>query len=126
MDARRLRRTAVFDRACHLNARVRNEQSNRCAAERANPHCFCSSALAAIVANLILSRANWRWVFFVGVVPAVFTLWIQHNVPEPELWHRHAQAPPLSRAEKGDLWRAALPRLLPLLSMNTFLMFAWW
>ena len=83
-------------------------------------------ALAAIVANLILSRANWRWVFFVGVVPAVFTLWIQHNVPEPELWHRHAQAPPLSRAEKGDLWRAALPRLLPLLSMNTFLMFAWW
>jgi MFS family permease len=83
-------------------------------------------ALAAIVANLILSRANWRGVFFVGVLPALLTLWIQHNVPEPDLWHRQAQAPPASRAEKSALWRAALPRLLPLLSMNTFLMFAWW
>jgi MFS family permease len=83
-------------------------------------------ALAAVVANLILSRANWRWVFFVGVLPALVTLWIQHTVPEPELWHRHVRSAPVSRADKLALWRAALPRLLPLLSMNTFLMFGWW
>lgn len=28
-------------------------------------------ALAAVVAAVVLSRANWRWVFFVGVIPAV-------------------------------------------------------
>ena len=83
-------------------------------------------ALAAIVANLILSRANWRWVFFAGVLPAFLTLWIQRDVPEPELWHRHRRAVPASKADNSVLWRTALPKLIPLLGMNTFLMFAWW
>jgi MFS family permease len=81
-------------------------------------------ALAAIVANLVLSRATWRWVFFVGVLPAVVTLWIQRGVPEPELWQRQAGDEPAAR--KAELWRAILPRLSALLSMNTFGMFAWW
>ena len=83
-------------------------------------------ALAAIVANVVLSRANWRWVFFVGVVPAIVTLWIQHDVPEPDLWQRQMSERPATKAEKLALWRAATPRLLALLSMNTFGMFAWW
>ncbi|HEY3937819.1 MAG TPA: MFS transporter [Bryobacteraceae bacterium] len=82
-------------------------------------------ALAAIVAQLVLSRANWRWVFFVGVLPAAVTLWIQHDVPEPAMWERYREAP-VSAVEKASLWRTALPRLLALLSMNTFGMFAWW
>ena len=45
-------------------------------------------ALAAIVANLVLARATWRWVFFVGVLPALVTFWIQKGVPEPEIWER--------------------------------------
>ncbi len=83
-------------------------------------------ALAAIVANVVLSHASWRWVFFVGVLPAMVTLWIQHDVPEPELWQRHMREAPLSKTEKRELWRAAMPRLIALLSMNTFGMFAWW
>ncbi len=83
-------------------------------------------ALAAIVANLVLSRANWRWVFFVGVFPALVTLWIQHDVPEPAMWERQRTEHPASKAEKLVLWRAAAPRLISLLSMNTFGMFAWW
>jgi MFS family permease len=82
-------------------------------------------ALAAVVAQLVLSRASWRWVFFVGVLPAALTLWIQHDVPEPVLW-KHSRETPLSAAEQATLWRSALPRLLALLSMNTFGMFAWW
>lgn len=82
-------------------------------------------ALAAIVANLVLARANWRWVFFVGVLPALVTLWIQHGVPEPVIWQRQVQAP-CSKTEKTALWRGVMPRLLALLSMNTFGMFAWW
>ncbi len=81
-------------------------------------------ALAAVVAGLVLSRANWRWVFFVGVLPAFVTLWIQRGVPEPALWQR--QMKKRSGAGNVGLWRDALPSLSALLSMNTFGMFAWW
>jgi MFS family permease len=45
-------------------------------------------AAAAIVTALVLPRFGWRAVFFVGVVPALFTLWIRRRVPEPEVWRR--------------------------------------
>jgi MFS family permease len=81
-------------------------------------------ALAAVIANIVLAHANWRWVFFVGVVPALVVFWIQNDVPEPEIWtsagtNRAATTHP-------QVWRAAAPRLLVLLVMNTFGMFAWW
>jgi MFS family permease len=80
-------------------------------------------ALAALVAGVLLRHANWRWVFFVGVLPALVTLWIQKDVPEPELWrqHRKETAPPTTA-----MWRNVRSSLLALLSMNTFGMFAWW
>jgi MFS family permease len=84
-------------------------------------------ALAALVAGVVLSRANWRWVFFVGVVPALVTVWIQHDVPEPEVWKAQVRK---TRSERGSQnaarWRDSLPRLIALLAMNTFGMFAWW
>ena len=43
-------------------------------------------ALAALVAGIVLHYANWRMVFFVGVLPAIVTLWIQSSVPESEMW----------------------------------------
>src|SRR2546429_5738204 len=43
-------------------------------------------ALAAIVAGVMLRFTNWRYVFFVGILPALVTLWIQTDVHEPELW----------------------------------------
>src|SRR6201984_2515857 len=43
-------------------------------------------ALAALVAGIVLHYANWRMVFFVGIVPALVTLWIQNRVPESEVW----------------------------------------
>jgi MFS family permease len=81
-------------------------------------------ALAAVVASLVLSRASWRWVFFAGVLPAILTFWIQRGVPEPEIWQRQIATP--RGAQRMDLWRAVLPRLIALLGMNTFGMFAWW
>ncbi len=82
-------------------------------------------ALAAIVSGLILALADWRWVFFVGLLPALLTIWIRRKVPEPEIW-KHSRERPVSSAEQKMLWRAARPRLLALLTMNTFGMFAWW
>jgi MFS family permease len=78
-------------------------------------------ALAAIVAQLVLARTTWRWVFFVGVLPALVTLWIQHDVPEPEIWRKSRQERPAE-----GLWKAATPRILVLMVMNAFGMFAWW
>ena len=84
-------------------------------------------ALAALVAGVVLAHANWRWVFFVGVVPALVTVWIQHDVPEPEIWHAHLRKKQSERSSgNGALWRRSFPRLAVLLTMNTFGMFAWW
>jgi len=46
-------------------------------------------ALAALVAGVVLRYANWRFVFFVGILPALVTLWIRKGVPESEMWMEH-------------------------------------
>src|SRR5271157_1966355 len=43
-------------------------------------------ALAALVAGVVLRFSNWRMVFFVGVLPAIVTLWIQNRVSESQMW----------------------------------------
>jgi MFS family permease len=88
-------------------------------------------ALAAIVAGLMLTRLNWRYVFFVGVLPALITLWIRKDVPESELW-KQKRTQLLSQADGlqtkfADLFRGRLGRqTTTLLIMNTFGMFGWW
>jgi MFS family permease len=82
-------------------------------------------ALAAVSAGVILTYAGWRWVFFVGILPALLTIWIARKVPEPAIW-QSSRGTAVSSAQKKVLWRAARPRLLALLTMNTFGMFAWW
>src|SRR5206468_1039960 len=46
-------------------------------------------AFAALVAGIVLHYADWRMVFFVGILPALVTLWIQKGVPESEMWRAH-------------------------------------
>jgi MFS family permease len=46
---------------------------------------------AALLAALILGKMNlgpeaWRWLFAVGVLPALLTIWIRRKVKEPEAW----------------------------------------
>src|SRR5215469_9457941 len=54
-------------------------------------------AFAALVAGVVLSwtQNNWRVVFFVGILPALITLWIRKSVPESEMWQksRHPAQP---------------------------------
>jgi MFS family permease len=88
-------------------------------------------ALAAIVAGIMLPHTGWRYVFFVGVLPALVTLWIQKDVPESELWKRRQRSPTSIGVDSqirfselfGSLYRR---KTLSLLLMNTFGMFAWW
>jgi MFS family permease len=95
-------------------------------------------ALAALVAGIVLHFANWRMVFFVGIVPALVTLWIQNRVPESEMWkehHRLAQESPRvadaqQRYEHHSFARVFRPPYVrstfALLLANFFGMFAWW
>ena len=83
-------------------------------------------ALAVVAAGLLSPLLTWRGVSFLGLLPALFTLWLQKNVNEPAIWKAQSQQPSLTSQETAKLWRAALPRLLALLGMNTFGLFGWW
>lgn len=85
-------------------------------------------ALAALIAGLILNyagwaHASWRWVFFVGILPAFLVLWIQHSVPEPPLWERTRAA---STSQEPAALRHYRRPLIVLTLANTCGMFAWW
>src|SRR5262249_21999005 len=54
-------------------------------------------ALAALVAGIVLRYTNWRMVFFVGILPAIVTLWIQSSVPESEMWQEHQRLGPVTK-----------------------------
>ena len=85
--------------------------------------------LAAIVTAIVLPRWGWRAVFFVGIVPALLTLWIRRRVPEPAMWRRNARRTRRTRARGSPtsvrgLRSARLTLWSPL--MNACTMFAWW
>ncbi len=83
--------------------------------------------LAAIVTALVLPRWGWRAVFFVGIVPAVLTLWIRRRVPEPAMWRRTRAGLAGPRARFADIFRGPMGRLtLAVTVMNACTMFAWW
>ena len=44
--------------------------------------------LAALVNMIVMPLWGWRGVFFVGVLPALFTMWIRRKVEEPKIWLR--------------------------------------
>ena len=45
--------------------------------------------LAAIVARLVLPTLGWRWMFWLGGIPALLALYIRSSVPESEAWKQH-------------------------------------
>lgn len=82
---------------------------------------------AAIVTAIVLPRWGWRGVFFVGVLPAFFTLWVRRRVSEPEMWRAARATPAAARGRFTDIFRGGMLRLtLAVTIMNAFTMFAWW
>ncbi len=45
--------------------------------------------LAAIASRFILPWGGWRWMFWVGGIPALMALYIRWHVPESEAWEQH-------------------------------------
>jgi len=84
-------------------------------------------ALAALVNWLVQDVAGlgWRAVFFVAVLPALFTVWVQRRVKEPLLWQQaqaRLEGVSLRRTFGGSMIRLTLAVTL----MNACTMFAWW
>jgi MFS family permease len=82
---------------------------------------------AAAVTGLVLPVWGWRAVFFVGVLPALLTLWVRRRVREPAIWQAHRA----TRPSRGvDLRALAGGRRLgvtiAVTLMNACTMFAWW
>lgn len=90
-------------------------------------------ALAAVIAAVLLPRWGWRSAFFVGILPALLTLWIRRRVDESPLWLRSkagGEAPYATalRPAHGRNMKV-LPYLgiiLITLTMNSAALFAWW
>jgi MFS family permease len=83
--------------------------------------------LAAIVVAVVMPLWGWRAVFFVGVLPALLTVWIQRRVDEPRLWRERKAAPAAGRGRLRDIFRGRLGRLTAAVTlMNACTMFAWW
>ena len=47
--------------------------------------------LAAVAARFMLPTMGWRWMFWIGGIPALLALYIRMHVPESEAWKQHRQ-----------------------------------
>lgn len=85
-------------------------------------------AAAAAVTAIVLPIWGWRAVFFVGVLPAIFTVWVRRHVEEPEIWLQSRTVRSEGReASFADIFRGhLLPLTLAITLMNACTMFAWW
>jgi len=86
--------------------------------------------LAAIAAATILPWLGWRAMFFLGIIPALFILWVRSKVQEPEVWlrqKREAKAKPSTGGVFLQIFAKDLVRFTLLSTMiSTFVMFAYW
>jgi len=83
--------------------------------------------LAALVVAVVMPIWGWRAVFFVGVLPALLTVWVQRRVEEPAIWRARKVSASAARVRLGDLFRGKLGRLtIAVTLMNACTMFAWW
>lgn len=76
--------------------------------------------LAALAARFVLPTLGWRWMFWLGALPALLALYIRTKVPESEAWkqHRVATAGHVLRIA-AQHWR----RFVYLAVLMTFMMF---
>jgi MFS family permease len=89
--------------------------------------------LAALLAALVLGQASlgnegWRWLFVMGVLPALFTIWIRRHIKEPASWLAHR-----ARVRDSDpnpfaviFGRAMAGRTIRIILLGAATQFAYW
>jgi len=85
-------------------------------------------AAAAVVVGIVLPRWGWRAVYFVGVAPALLTLWVRRSVEEPAVWRARRDAPAgAERPRFAHMFRGRMRRLTAAVTfMNACTLFGWW
>lgn len=84
--------------------------------------------MAALAAAFILPVYGWRVMFFLGIIPALFTVWIRTKVREPEIWLKSRNEKKISQTSsfieifKGEL----LTKTVYSTIIASFVMFAYW
>ena len=88
--------------------------------------------LVACLAGLLFANTGPRWIFLVGVLPALLVLWIRKAVPEPPEWHaaqsgRTAPLPGIRDLFRGEVARVTWPVLaLCALALTAHWTFMFW
>lgn len=81
--------------------------------------------LAACLAGVLLSGHHPRWIFLIGVLPALLVFWIRRHVPESETWHAAKAAG--TRPSVRELFGAAARRTTLLcIAVCACSLTAWW
>ena len=84
------------------------------------------------VLTLVLPPGSERWVFLVGVLPALLVFWIRRHVPEPETWQRAEAAvdhrkPGARELFRGDVASTTLrTTLVCALGLSAWWLFMFW
>ena len=87
--------------------------------------------LASISAAIILGSPSlgadaWRWLFVLGVAPALLTLWIRRYVREPDTWMQKARTASGPNPYGVIFGRGLLRRSLLIIALGSAVQFANW
>jgi SHS family lactate transporter-like MFS transporter len=76
--------------------------------------------LASVAARFVLPTLGWRWMFWLGVLPALLAIYIRFKVPESEAWAQHRAG---SMSDVLRVVAAHWRRFAYLVVLMTFMMF---
>lgn len=88
--------------------------------------------LIAVAANSLLSKEPPRYLFLVGIVPALLVLWIRYAVPEPKEWRAargniRTHEPGILDLFRGDVLRITLLTMVVCaISLTAHWVFMYW
>ena len=83
-------------------------------------------AAAALVNGIVQPAYGWRAVFFVGILPALLTIWIRRRVEEPPIWHSRRVTATAAEGIRSLFAGPLAPLTIALTFMNACTLFAWW
>jgi MFS family permease len=89
------------------------------------------SAAVVGVLTLVLPAGAERWVFLVGVLPALLVFWVRRHVPEPEAWQRagatHEQKPGARELFRGAVASTTVrTTIVCALGLSAWWLFMFW
>jgi len=90
--------------------------------------------LGALIAAFVLPAWGWRYVFFIGVLPALITLWIRSGVEETDHFVEMKKDLKEGKAKRqgfiekfGELWtRRYIKSTIGIMLYGAFSLFAWY